>query len=184
MEDTKLTTQTDTVSDNVVTMPTTNNDVVDIDLSAIRKKRFRIDGDDNRILELNTSDLGVINRLDEVYPKLKAHESKVAKLTSSTAELGDLDSDSEEESMKAIQKTSNALREIDKDMRELIDYIFNANVSATCGCDGSMYDPIDGRLRYEHIIDKIMPLYETNFANETRKVRERVAKATKKYTKR
>ena len=50
-----------------------NNQIIDadLDLSSIRRKRFRIDGDDNRILELNTSDLNLLVRLKDAYPKIK-----------------------------------------------------------------------------------------------------------------
>lgn len=156
------------------TAMTTNNDVVDIDLSAIRKKRFRIDGDDNKILELNTSDLGVISRLEENYPKLKALEKKIITLTTTKGSADD------EEELKAL---STQFTEIDTEMRTIIDSIFNAPVSKLCGDDGSMYDPIDGKLRYEHIIDRIIPLYEQNFVAETKKIRDRVSKATQKYIK-
>ena len=36
-----------------------------IDLSVFRKKQFTIDGDENRILELDTSDLNIIKRIKE-----------------------------------------------------------------------------------------------------------------------
>lgn len=158
------------------TATTTNNDVVDIDLSAIKKKRFRIDGDDNKILELNTSDLGVISRLDENYPKLKALEQKILTVTT------EIDNVSEDDDGAELKSVATKFKDIDNEMRNVLDSIFNAPVSKLCGADGSMYDPIDGRLRYEHIIDRIMPLYEQNFVSETRKIRERVNKATQKYT--
>ena len=45
------------------------NDVIDIKL-AVEKKRIRIDGDDNRIIELDTADLTILERLQKVYPRL------------------------------------------------------------------------------------------------------------------
>ena len=41
-----------------------------IDLSATKTKRFTVDNDKNRVLELDTSDLSIISRLNEVYPKI------------------------------------------------------------------------------------------------------------------
>ena len=40
-------------------------DVVDVDLGFVEKKRFRIAGDYNRMLELNVSDLNIFARLKE-----------------------------------------------------------------------------------------------------------------------
>ena len=52
-----------------------------IDLSALNtKKQFTINGDENRILELDVTDLNVIQRYNEATPKLKALEEKLRKL--------------------------------------------------------------------------------------------------------
>ena len=47
-------------SPEIVDTPKVNTFDGDIDLSAIRKKRFRIDGDNNRFIELNTSDMNIL----------------------------------------------------------------------------------------------------------------------------
>lgn len=148
-----------------------NDDIQDIKLDFSSKKRFRIDNDSSRILELDTSDLSVLSRLQEYYPKLKELEKEVSKLS------GDMDDE------EAILKMGKGLAEVDKKMREYIDTIFNANVSATCAPSGSMYDPINGQLRYEHIISLISSLYENTLAEETKKLKARISKHTGKYTK-
>ena len=150
------------------------NDVIDISLAPIRKKRFRIDGDDSRILELNTSDLNILARLQSAYPKLDTLSKKAAKkLTEDVSEEDDI----------VNSKFPEALAEIDKDMRELVDYIFDSNVSEICAPNGTMYDPYNGQLKYEHIIDTLAKLYENNIDNEVRLIKQRVKKHTKKYTK-
>lgn len=160
---------------------TTNSqqDVQDINFSAIRKKRFRIDGDDNRILELNTSDLNILTRLKETYPKL-------LELAQSTfKDLPEIDSQSEDYDFltdNATGETIDKLKEADKKMRELVDYIFNSNVSELCADGGSMYDPIGGGFRFEHIISVLASLYESEISSEMGKVANRVKKHTSKYT--
>ena len=142
-----------------------NNDIIDVELSNIKKKRFRINGDNNKILELNVSDMNIVSRIREAYPKLEAIQAKVLKFS---------------ESEDTDEKGAEALKEFDKDMRELIDFIFNANVSEICADDGSMYDPMGGMFRYEYIMDKITSLYETNLNNEFKQMRARVNKYAKK----
>ena len=44
---------------------------IDIDLSVTRRKVFRINGDNSKLIYLNTSDLGIFSRLNEEYPELK-----------------------------------------------------------------------------------------------------------------
>ena len=108
-------------------IPTTStNDVIDISLEVIRKKRFRIDGDDTRILELNTSDLNILARLKEVYPKLiELAESSFKQLPDVDNESADYDFMTDEATAQVI----DALKRADKEMRDLVDYIFDSNVS-------------------------------------------------------
>ena len=159
---------------------TTTNNIVDISLDVIRKKRFRIDGDDSRILELNTSDLNILARLKEAYPKLTDLAERAFK------NLPDVDSQAEDYDFMTDAATANVidtLKNADKEMRELVDYIFDSNVSELCAPSGSMYDPINGKFRFEHIIDTIAVLYETTVSDEITKVSKRVKKHTDKYTK-
>lgn len=150
----------------------TEEEIQDIKLNFNSRKKFRIDNDSSRILELDTSDLGVLTRLQEYYPKLKELEKEVAELSK--------DIDSNDETL--INKMGKGLAKIDNKMRNYIDSIFDANVSATCAPSGSMYDPINGQLRYEHIISLISGLYEKSLAEETRKFKSRISKHTQKYT--
>ena len=158
---------------------TVKNNIVDIDLSAIRKKRFRVDGDDNRILELNTSDLGILPRLRESYPKLVSLAENAFK------DLPEIQSTSEDYDFVTDEATTElveALKKADADMRDLVDYIFDSNVSEICAPSGSMYDPIGGQFRFEHIIGTLGTLYETDIAAEMKQATKRVKKHTAKYT--
>lgn len=158
-------------------LPVSEPEVVDVDLSQVRKKRFRINGDNNKILELNVSDLNILTRLSEAYPKL-------TKLAADAADKLDQIVIADESTIfddGSAEKISNALKEIDTDMRTAIDYIFDSNVSEICAGDGSMYDPFGGQFRFEHIIDVLSGLYEQNLTTEMRKMTKRVEKHTSKY---
>ena len=147
---------------------------IDLDLSATRKKRIRINGDNKRILELNTSDMNTIVRLKDDYPKL-------LKLANKVMSLKDLDDEKTEE--EQLNQMADAIKSIDDEMRNLVDNIFDSNVSEVCASDGSMYDLFNGKFRFEHIIEKLSELYGSNMRNEFQAVRARVQKHTGKYTK-
>lgn len=154
-------------------------DVTDISLSVVRKKRFRIDGDDSRIIELNTSDLNILARLKEAYPKL------VALAEGAFKNLPEVDGTAEDYNFATDEATATlvtTLTEADKKMRELIDYIFDSNVSELCAPSGSMYDPINGAFRFEHIISTLSALYEADISSEMGTIARRVKKHTDKYT--
>lgn len=146
-----------------------SNNVIDIDLSVTRKKRFRIDGDDSRIIELNTSDMTILNRLDESERRLKV-----------LAESANVDLTGDDKSDKDVV---SRLLETDKEMRDIIDYLFDSPVADICAPDGSMYDPFNGKYRFEHILETLFALYEQNISDEIKKMRRNVQKHTDKYVK-
>ena len=147
--------------------------IINLDLSPIRKKRIAINGDENRILELNTSDLNITNRLSEAYPKLTelAHQISTLVMPETEDDVADL------------KAAADAWKAIDDEMRNLMDYIFDSNVSEMCAPSGSMYDPINGKLRFEWLIDILSDLYERELQAEFNKVTKRIEKHTSKYVK-
>ena len=161
----------------MITKPTTvNNEIIDLDLSVTKKKKFRFDHDDTRIIELNTSDMGIIGRISEAYPKLTALQDKASKMMEG---LHDDDAYLEDD----LKLIGVRLSEVDNEMRQIIDEIFNADVSAKAAPDGSMYDPFDGTYRFEHIITLLMSQYEKNLQDEYAKIERQVKSHTEKYTK-
>lgn len=161
----------------MITNPTTvNNEIIDLDLSVTKKKKFRFDHDDTRIIELNTSDMGIIGRISEAYPKLTALQDKASKMMEG---LHDDDAYLEDD----LKLIGARLSEVDNEMRQIIDEIFSADVSAKAAPDGSMYDPFDGTYRFEHIITLLMSQYEKNLQDEYAKIEHQVKSHTDKYTK-
>ncbi len=150
-------------------------DVIDISIPEIKKKSFRINGNPEFLL-LNTSDMGIIQRLESTYEKL----DKLAEEAS--AELSDSVKDGEKSEFDEIVAASKSLQKIDKKMRELVDEIFDAPVSRICVPSGTMFDPLNGQFRFEYIINRISELYEQNLASEFSKVSARMKKHTHKYT--
>jgi hypothetical protein len=113
--------------------------------------------------------------LSEAYPKFEDLEKEVSQLTTGV--------ETTEESVKDdITIMASRLRDVDSKMRNMIDYIFDSNVSEMCAPTGSMYDPIGGQLRYEHLISILIGLYEENLAVEMKRVQKRVKSHTAKYT--
>lgn len=161
----------------VDTPPVSEDDVQDIDLSATKKKKFRINGDKNKILELNTSDMNITSRLSTSYKRLTSYMNEVANTLQS---VPDDESEITAEQEELVQKE---LADIDAKMRKEMDYIFDAPVSDTCCDGGSMYDPFDGMFRFEHIIEALANLYTNNLSSEFAKMRKRIDVKTSKYTK-
>jgi hypothetical protein len=163
------------------TFNTVNNDIIDLDLSITKKKKFRFDKDDNRIVEINTSDMNLLQRVDIAYPKLQELQEKASKMTEG---LEDDITATESRAIDSIAIMAERLSAIDTSMRELLDYMFDAPVSKAAAPDGSMYDPFNGSFRYEHIIALVMKQYEDNLQSEFKKMEKQLKKHTDKYTRR
>jgi hypothetical protein len=158
-----------------------NNDVIDLDLSVTKKKKFRFDKDDSRIVEINTSDMNLMQRVSVAYPKLQDLQDRASKMTEGL----DLEEDNEDIStIHSISTMADRLSAVDAEMRELLDYMFDAPVSAAAAPNGSMYDPFNGSFRYEHIIALVMKQYEDNLQSEFGKMEKQLKKHTDKYTRR
>lgn len=141
------------------------DNTVDVSIPQIEKKRIRFDGDNNRVVYLNTSDFTVIGRLEEVMPKLR-------KLAVDAAD--ELDKGTSEKEV---------LEKIDNQMRDLIDYVFDEGASEAASPKGSMFDLFNGEFRFEHVIDVLTKLYENNMNEEYKRLKLRIDKFTNKYTK-
>lgn len=149
-------------------------DITDINLSEVRKKRFRIDEDNNRIIELNTSDAGIVGRLNDLYPKMQKLGDKIASLMAEQEETED---------EKEIAKIAKAINELDTELRGMLDQLFDSPVSDICLPSGTAIDPHNGEFAFEIIIRKLGNLYETNFNTEFSRMKKNVSKHTAKYTK-
>lgn len=143
--------------------------IVDIDLKVTAKRKFRINGDDNKIIELNTSDTLFVSRLQNAIPKL---EKLLSEAQNKAQEQED------DESMDFI----NIIEAVDKEMREQVDYIFDSPISDVLA-DGSMLDVFDGKFRFEYIITELINLYDARYKDEFSKMQKEMEKHTAKYKK-
>ena len=169
----------DDSKEKAITKPITEPEVTDIDLGFVEKKKFRINGDYDRMLELNVSDLNIFKRYTETEPKLqKLLEESQKKV----AEVNAISKD-DEDSIEKLSKMADVLDDIDKEMRKLMNYLFDSNVSEVCAPSGNMFDPVGGEYRYEKIIIKLAELYTTGLLKEIEQFKKKSSKYTNKYTK-
>lgn len=149
-----------------------HEDVIDIQLQNPRKK-FRINGDNSKIIEIDPSDVNIVVRLQGTYKKLNSLATRAGSL------LVDQEEATDEE---AIARASEALRQLDTEMRELIDELFNSPVSTVLASERNMYSPVNGEFWFEHCIEVLSNLYTNNFNSEFKKMQEKIRKRTNKFT--
>lgn len=165
------------IDDTIKKDVTQEQEITDVNLGFVEKKKFRIAGDNKRILELNVSDLNIFARLNEGYPKLNELFEDAKNRINSLPTDGD-------DNIEHLGEVADTLTSIDKKMRDIIDYIFDTNASEICAPSGNMYDPVGGQLRYMKIIDTLSNLYTNGLNAEFNKLKNRVEKRASKYSNR
>lgn len=151
-------------------------DTISVRVRGASKTKVLINGEADKAIYLNLSDTGILDRLNETHQKLYDEAQNAVELKSEDIEFGDVDDEKTQETLKN-------LAEIDKKLRDLIDFIFDGNVAAPCSAGGKMYDPVDGYYRFEVIIEDLLSLYGETLPAEFEKIQKKRAERTKKYIK-
>lgn len=139
-----------------------------------KKKKFTIDGDENKVIELDTSDVGIVTRLNDSMTKINELEKKQERLTELSSQNDDT----------AALDFTQLFSEVEREMRDIIDYIFDSSVADTILGKSSVFSPVNGKYKFEQIIDVLLGLYETDIKKETSKINtEHINKHTAKYVK-
>ena len=160
----------------VVEQPTVPNNVINLDMSEAARTKIWVNGDCQKIIELNLTDMGIVSRFSDTYPKLLDLQNEI----SSIIEDGKPE---EMDGIDEISKFASQFKSIDKKMRDYVDYIFDGKVSDVCCDGGSMYDIVAGGFwRFEYIIDKIGNLYHMQFGKEMKANEKRMSMHTDRYT--
>ena len=142
-----------------------------IDLGfSINKKRFSVNGDTNKIIEFNPSDLGMPSRLAKALPKFNDLDEKWKKLNLNKDNLDDSDTDSQ---IKNLNDFSKQFDEIEQEIRDIIDYVFDGDVADKLLGNSSAFTLEDGFFRYERIITGMVKCYEQNIQDEAPKFNKR-----------
>jgi hypothetical protein len=150
---------------------TMNQQTVDFDLSLNTRKTIRIDGDDNRIIKLNTSDMGIIERIQQLSERM----SELAK------EFVKVKYDENLDEKESTDELVTQINKVDGEMRSIIDDLFQSPICDVCVPDGTMFDIHNGEFMYERLIDRLLTLYADTIQDETQKVITRMRKHIDKY---
>ena len=138
-----------------------NTNITPISLG-IRKKSFAIDGDEGRVIYLDPSDMGILSRLETFGNQIEPTLSKLKDV--STEQLG------------------SVIAEVDKELRDEINAVFDYDVCSVCVPSGTMVDVIEGKFKFEIVVNALADVYTNTISDEMKKVTARMAEHTEKYT--
>lgn len=162
---------------------TTNEQVYDgnIDLGySTKKKKFTVGGDVNTVIEFDPSDIGVASRLAKSLKDLQALSDKWEKLQSNMEDIEGADTD--DSLVKSTDQFAKDFDKLEKSVKDIIDYVFDSDVADKLLGKSSAFSPVNGKFKYEHIIEAMLKCYEQQIQDEAPKFNARkVQNYTNKY---
>lgn len=141
-------------------------------IGAPKLKRFAVDGDESRVIEIDPGDTGIVARWAAVESWFRETEQT-------------LDGINVEDGNEAQAREFAALyARIDEEAREKVNYLFASDVcTPVAGPTGSMMRTVDGQPLFMVVLDALLPLYEAEVRKEQEKTDARIKKHTAKYVK-
>ena len=146
-------------------MSNNTNSNGNLNIGITSKARFTVDGDINKVIEFDPSDVYVVNRLSESMSKLSEITEKWISLMASTSnQIANFDN--VDDAMKSTKDFSACFKAYEKEMRDTINYIFDGDIADTLLGNASSFSPINGKFKYEHLIEKMLDCYDMNIKSE------------------
>lgn len=123
-------------------------------------KEYSINGDESRILRINTSDMNIITRMNKAEKELQ----KIAdKCNSATAD-------------NAIETLSY----LDNEVRKQINYVFDGDVSDIIFGNTNCISIAGGKPIFENFLEAVLPVIKEDISTEQKKIERKVSKYTSK----
>lgn len=139
----------------------------------IKRKRFSIDGDESRYIELDTADTGIVTRWNELEPWFNGVADRLKAM--------DIPTDGEP-TEEIIDNVTGELATLDNELRENLNILFDYDVcTPIAGSRGSLIRTVDGEPLFYTILTVLVPLYEADIKVEAEKSKKRISKHTSKY---
>ena len=121
-------------------------------------KSYAINGDENNVVKINTSDYGIFTRAKEKAKEMSSLENKATK----AEEKDDL----------------TKLADVEKEVRDLLNYIFNTDVCTPAFGNANCLSPCNGEPLFIGFFNALMQILEEDMVAETKKFNANVSKYT------
>lgn len=123
-------------------------------------KEYSINGDESKILRINTTDMNILSRISKAEKELK----KIAESCNNVTE----------------DKAIEMLSELDTKVREQIDYIFDGKVSDIIFGNINCISAAGGKPIFENFLDAVLPVIKEDISAEQENLNKKVNKYTSK----
>lgn len=135
-------------------------------------KEFTINGDPNRVIRFNPSDLNLLERFDQAEKTIDEEQKKLQ-------EDIELKANGEPaENQEDIEESIEVIRKVNKLIKDQIDFIFDSDVSDVVFGNQSPMSTVKGKPLFERVFDAIRPVLEKEITKEMKASEKRINKYT------
>lgn len=131
-------------------------------------KTYEINGDPERVIRIDTSDYGLMERFRQAEKNLNTIAQKYQNLIFAP-------NDSPEDKTEAAIST---MTEFDREIKQEIDRIFNSSVSEVVFGNASSLSTRNGVPLYERFMNAVIPIIKADLEAEEKKSEKRIRKYT------
>lgn len=126
-------------------------------------KEYQIGDDENAVIRINTTDVGILARLNEAVKNIEQIQKKYENA----------------ENTDAIQ----LITECDKDIREQINYIFGSDVCTVAFGEINCLSLVGGKPIFENFLEVLIPVMQADFESAQKNSNKKVGKYTSQVKK-
>ena len=159
--------------------------IQNINLNINTRKKFSIDGNPNKIIELDINDINIAKRYADSIERMKSLSKIYDEMKATMNDLNAETVANEDTALTAINKFSEQMGALETEMRDIIDFIFDSPISDIILENTSAFSPVQGKyVKYEQILEVLSNLYTKSIKADMDKINKRnISKYTTRYVK-
>ena len=132
------------------------------------KQRFTINGDESKYIEFNPNDSEITARFQTAIDHIAEKQKEI---------------DSLEHKGLSLEESIKINSELDRFVRNQIDYIFDGPISDTVFGNTSCMSTYNGEPFYERFLNAVLPIIKGSAESERKKSDQRIKKYVARYEK-
>ena len=158
--------------------------IQNINLNLSTKKKFTLDGDPNRVIELDISDINIIDRATTAFRNIEKLQADWESLPIPKNPNNEDDGETLNDTVSTIEDFNTQFAEIENKLKQELNYMFDSDIAGTIFEANSPFSMVNGKFKFQQVVDVLMSLYENQIQSDVKKLnRQKVVNKTQRYIK-
>lgn len=131
-------------------------------------KRYTINGDSNKVIVINPSDFGIVERINDAYKMI----DESSKLTE------DVELKADGSPVLELEKAAEVVKGFRETINKAINYIFDSDVASIAFGNQSPLSLVGGIPLYQRFMNSVIPVIKKEIESEMNASQKRISKYT------